>query len=66
MYFEIDVNVARRGAEPIWRSLRDDSGICVWYAEEEARAALAAEGRGSDARLMRVDAVDGHRRHAVS
>jgi signal transduction histidine kinase len=56
MHYEIEVNVARRGSEPIWQSLVDDNAEeCRWDNESDARAALVAEDYGEDARLMRYD-----------
>lgn len=44
--FEIEVNVARKGCEPVWRSLTDEyEDTLVWDTEEEVREALADEGR---------------------
>lgn len=53
MRFEIEVNLARRGAEPMWRPMVDDNDdACSWDNADDARAALAEEGRGENARLM--------------
>lgn len=59
MRYEIEVNVARKGSDPLWRSLVDDAGEpCVWVDESAAWAALRAEERGQDnARLVLVDAT---------
>ena len=54
IYYEIEVNVARKGAEPIWRELEDEYGDpCRWVDEDDARAALADENRGDNARILR-------------
>lgn len=55
MRYEIEVNVARKGSDPIWRSLvHDDGEPCVWVDESAACAALRAEGRAPDgARVVR-------------
>lgn len=54
MYWEIEVNVARKGGAPNWRTLTDEHEChLVFETEADARAALDAEGRGDNARLMR-------------
>ena len=55
LYFLVELNVARNGAEPVWRELVDDNGETrTWTRREEAEAVLASEGRGENGRLMRV------------
>lgn len=51
--FRIEVNIARNGAEPMWRYLMEDeysSFMCE--SETEARLVMQAEERGANARLI--------------
>lgn len=53
MNFWIEVNTARKNAEPVWRPLLDNSyQTCVWDTEAEARVVLVEEDRGPNARIM--------------
>lgn len=54
MYFEINVNTARKGSEPNWRPLVDDNDEPIRFETEiEARAVLIDEARGESARIRR-------------
>jgi hypothetical protein len=54
IWYEIDVNVARKGHKPSWHELQDANGDCIkWSNEADARSALADEGRGNNARVLR-------------
>jgi hypothetical protein len=56
MHYEIEVNLARHRAEPVWRPLIDDNGeVCRWLNYAAVRVALVEEDRGENARLMRYD-----------
>jgi hypothetical protein len=60
MRYAIEINLARKGAEPMWQTLVDDNDdTCWWDNEDDARSALVEEGRGENARLMRFDASGG-------
>lgn len=52
MYYVIEVNLARKGARPVWQDLRDeDDDPITWVNLAEARGVLASENRGADARI---------------
>lgn len=58
MYYEIEVNLARKGATPVWRALRDNADkVCTWKTEVDARAVLEKEKRGDDARIVRLSGM---------
>jgi hypothetical protein len=51
--YEIEVNLARKGAEPVWQKMLDEHGeVCTWDTEEEAQRVLDEEGRGENARVV--------------
>lgn len=53
MYYTIEVNVARKGAPPVWRDLQDENDDPItWIDLSEARNVLSAESRGDDARIV--------------
>ena len=54
LWFEISVNVARKGNEPNWHELLDENDECCRFGTEaEARAVLIDEARGDNARIIR-------------
>jgi len=55
MKYEIEMNVGRRKASPIWRKMVDDAGNVVRFANvAEAERTLGEENRGDNARVVEV------------
>lgn len=52
--YAIEVNVARKGDEPVWRDLVDYNDDPIWFDTLlDAEDALTEEARGDNARIMR-------------
>lgn len=57
MEFRIEINIARRGATPVWHYLmEDDHSPCVFDTEEDAVS--VAEGLIDDCRVVQIEAAN--------